>query len=213
MRTTSRYLVALTAALGLLPVALDGTIVNVAIVPIANALQSTVDAIQWIFLGYLLANAAIVPLGGYLGNRFGVKRLFLAGLALFTFSSMLCGVAPSEPWLVAFRAVQGLGGGLLLPLGMAIALQPFAREERARATALIGVPVLLAPVAGPIVGGLLIDNLNWQSIFFVNVPIGLAVLALGWWVLPDDREAQATDEPHGAVDALGLLLSMSGVAV
>ena len=103
MRPTSRYLVALVAALGLVPVALDGTIVNVAIVPISDALHSTVDTIQWIFLGYLLANAAVVPLSGYLGNRFGVTRLFLAGLALFTASSLLCGLAPSEAWLVGFK--------------------------------------------------------------------------------------------------------------
>lgn len=213
MRTNSRYLIALTAALGLMPVALDATIVNVAIVPISQALHTSIDSVQWIFIGYLLANAAVVPLSGYLGNRLGVKRLFLIGIALFTFFSLLCALAPSERWLVAFRVLQGIGGGVLLPLGMAIALQPFAKEERARATAVVGVPVLLAPVVGPIIGGLIIDSLNWQTIFFVNVPIGLAVMALAWRVLPADTSAQRDVDAPDASDYPGLLLSMAGVTL
>ncbi|MGI8689313.1 MAG: DHA2 family efflux MFS transporter permease subunit [Thermomicrobiales bacterium] len=213
MRTPSRYAIALVAACGLFPVALDATIVNVAIIPISNALHATVDTIQWIFLGYLLANAAVVPLSGYLGNRFGTKRLFLVGLALFTLCSLLCALAPSEPWLVACRVLQGIGGGLLLPLGMAIALQPFAKEERARATAVVGVPLLLAPVVGPIIGGLMIDSLGWQSIFFVNVPIGLLVLLLAWRVLPADVSAQQSPDVHTSADYPGLLLSMAGITL
>lgn len=213
MRVTSRYAIALVAACGIFPVALDATIVNVAIAPISNALHTSIDSIQWIFIGYLLANAAVVPLSGYLGNRFGVKRLFLAGLALFTLCSLLCGLAPSEEWLVACRILQGIGGGLLLPLGMAIAMQPFAKEERARATALIGVPVLLAPVVGPIIGGLMIDRWNWQSIFFVNVPIGFLVLLLAWRVLPADAAVQQNLDVRTTADYPGLLLSMAGVAL
>ncbi|HET8628694.1 MAG TPA: DHA2 family efflux MFS transporter permease subunit [Thermomicrobiales bacterium] len=211
MRNTTRYAIALVAALGLFPVALDATIVNVAIVPIAQALHASLDTIQWIFLGFLLANAAVFPLSGYLGTRLGTKRLFLIGLALFTFCSLLCGLAPTERWLVALRVLQGAGGGLLLPLGMAIALQPFAKEERAKATAVVGVPLLLAPVIGPIVGGAIIDGLNWQAIFFVNVPVGLVALLLAWWVLPADAPA-APQTPAG-FDYLGLGLAMAGSAV
>lgn len=213
MRRTSRYAIALIAACGLFPVVLDATIVNVAIVPISNALHATIDTIQWIFLGYLLANAAVVPLSGYLGNRFGVKRLFLMGLALFSLCSLLCGLAPSEQWLVAIRVLQGIGGGLLLPLGMAIAMQPFATEERARATAIVGVPLLLAPVVGPIIGGLLIDRLSWQSIFFVNVPIGLLVLFLAWRVLPADVSTQRNLDARTTADYPGLFLSMAGITL
>lgn len=213
MRISRRYAVALVAAMGLFPVALDSTIVNVAVVPISQALHTSIDAIQWIFIGYLLSNAAVTPMGGYLGNRFGTKRLFLLGMAGFTGFSLLCGLAPSETWLVALRVAQGIGGGLLLPLGMAIALQPFAEAERARATATVGVPVLLAPVVGPIIGGLMIDGLGWQSIFFVNVPIGLLVLVLAWRVLPDDAGAEGARDRIGGFDYPGLVLSMAGVAL
>jgi EmrB/QacA subfamily drug resistance transporter len=209
MRASTKYLIALTASLGMFPMALDATIVNVAIVPISKALATSVDTVQWIFLGYLLSSAAVISLSGYLGNRFGTKRLFVLGLALFTFFSFLCGVAPSEGWLVGFRVLQGLGGGMLIPLGMAIALQPFSREERAKATAVVGIPVLLAPVLGPIVGGLLVDNLSWHAIFFVNVPIGLLAIALAALVIPADQIA-AADGPR-RFDYVGLVLSTLGV--
>lgn len=213
MRISTRYAIALVAALGLFPVALDSTIVNVAVVPISRALHTDINTTQWIFIGYLLSNAAVLPLSGYLGSRFGVKRLFQFGLALFTLCSLLCGLAPSEQWLIALRVLQGVGGGLLLPLGMAIALQPFGKDERARAMAVVGIPVLLAPVVGPIIGGLLIESLNWQSIFFVNVPIGLVVLALAWRVLPADAVVPDLPRMRGNLDYPGLVLAMAGVSL
>src|SRR4051812_41540678 len=121
MNTQNRYIIALTAALGLLPVVLDTTIVNIALVPIVNALKSDFNTVQWIITGYFLANAATIAVAGYLGNRFGSKRLFLLGLALFTMSSLLCALAGSETLLIAFRLLQGLGGGLMIPLGQAMA--------------------------------------------------------------------------------------------
>lgn len=219
MRNPSKYAIALIAALGLFPVVLDTTIVNVAIVPISKALATDVNTVQWIFIGYLLANAAVVSLSGYLGNRWGVKRLFILGIALFTLCSTLCGVAPNLGWLIGFRILQGIGGGMLMPLGMAIALQPFAKEDRAKASALIGVPLLMAPVIGPIAGGLIIDNLSWQSIFFVNIPIGLIAVALAWLILPADslqaadatRSIQRQREGQGRFDYLGLILCTLGV--
>jgi EmrB/QacA subfamily drug resistance transporter len=209
MRHPNRYLIALVAALGLFPIALDSTIVNVAIVPISKALGSDVDTTQWIFIGYLLANAAVVTMSGYLGNRFGTKRLFLLGIVIFTAISFLCGLAPNEGWLIALRVLQGLGGGLLLPLGMAIAMQPFSATERARAMAVVGIPLLLAPVLGPIVGGLIVDNLNWQAIFFVNVPVGVLASALVITILPADEVAAPDSKTR--FDALGLILAMTGV--
>jgi EmrB/QacA subfamily drug resistance transporter len=211
MQTRSKYLIALAAALGLFPIVLDTTIVNVAIVPIERSLHTSVDVVQWIILGYLLANAAMTPPSGYLGIRFGVKRLFLVGICLFTGFSFLCGIAPSQEWLVAFRILQGLGGGLLLPLGMALALDPFGPDERAKAMAVIGIPILLAPVLGPIIGGLVIQNWGWQAIFFINVPIGATALLVNWLVLPNriagDKKGKAP------FDFLGLVLATSGVAL
>lgn len=213
MRISPRYAIALVAALAFFPVGLDTTIVNVAVVPISKALHTDINAVQWIVIGYLLSSAAVLPLSGYLGNRFGTRRLFLLGLALFTLFSLLCGLAPTESWLVASRVLQGIGGGLLMPLAMAVALQPFAREERARAMALVALPTLLAPVVGPIIGGLIIDSLNWQSIFFVNVPIGFLGVALAWRVLPADTSAPEATEAPTTIDVPGLLLSMAGVTL
>ena len=211
MQTRSKYLIALAAAFGLFPVVLDTTIVNVAIVPIERSLHTSVDMVQWIILGFLLANAAMTPPSGYLGIRFGVKRLFLLGICLFTGCSFLCGIAPTEEWLVACRILQGLGGGLLLPLGMALALDPFGPEERAKAMAVIGIPILLAPVLGPIIGGVVIQTWGWQAIFFINVPIGAAALVTNWLVLP--RTAATHQTSTTPFDSLGLVLAMSGVAL
>ena len=209
MKNSTKYAIALTAALGIFPVALDSTIVNVALVPISKALKTDFNTIQWIFIGYLLANAAVVSLSGYLGNRFGTKRMFLSGLALFTLASVLCSIAPNEGWLIGLRVVQGLGGGMLIPLGMATAMNPFTEKERAKATALIGVPLMLAPVFGPIIGGFLVDNLAWQAIFYVNLPVGLLALWLGWKVLPKDEIAK--DKNQSNFDYLGMILSTLGV--
>ena len=211
MHPKSKYLISLAAALGLFPVVLDSTIVNVAIVPIERSLHTSVDVVQWIILGYLLANAAVTPPSGYLGIRFGVKRLFLLGIALFTGFSFLCGIAPSQDWLVVFRVLQGMGGGLLLPLGMALALEPFGPDERAKAMAVVGVPILLAPVLGAIVGGVVIETWGWQAIFFINVPIGAAAILVNWLVLP--RKTKADEAGKSTFDILGLVLAMSGVAI
>jgi EmrB/QacA subfamily drug resistance transporter len=208
MEKKNKNAIALTAALGMFPVALDSTIVNVALVPISKALNTDFNTIQWIFIGYLLANAAVVSLSGYFANRFGSKRLFLIGLALFTLTSTLCTLAPNETWLIALRVLQGIGGGVLIPIGMAIAINPFSQEERVKATALVGVPLMLAPVLGPIIGGLMIDGLGWQSIFYVNLPVGLLALVLAWLVLPKDEIEKVSRRNF---DYLGLVLTTGGI--
>ncbi len=204
----NRYLIALVAALGLIPIALDGTIVVVALTPIRLALHTDVNTAQWIFTGYLLANAALVAIGGYLANRFGRKRLFIFGITAFTVASVLCGLSPSIGWLIAFRVVQGIGGGILLPIGPALAFDAFAQEERARASALVAVPVLLAPIFGPIVGGYLNDRFDWHSIFFINLPVGVIAVLAALVVLPRDKPGEGR---RIRLDAIGLALSTIGI--
>ena len=170
MEKQPKNAIALTAALSLLPVAVDTTIVNVGLIPVGKALDTDFNTVQWISVGYLLANAAVIAISGYLGTRVGVKRLFSMSIVCFGLFSLLCGIAPSISWLIAFRVLQGLGGGALIPLGIAIALEPFEKEERVKAMALVGLPVLLGPVIAPVLGGLIIDNISWEFIFFVNVP-------------------------------------------
>jgi len=204
---TNRYLIALVAALGLIPIAIDSTIVVVALTPIRADLHADVNTAQWIITGYLLANAATVAVGGYLANRFGRKRLFILGIAFFTVGSALCAISPSIGWLIAFRVVQGVGGGVLLPIGPALAFDAFPQEERARASAAVAIPLLLAPVFGPIAGGYLNDQFGWHSVFLVNLPVGVIAIAAAALVLPRD-EAGAR---RARFDVVGLALSTIGI--
>jgi EmrB/QacA subfamily drug resistance transporter len=207
--TRSKYAIALTAALGLIMAVLDATIVNVALVPMANAFKTDLSTIQWVVTGYFLAQAAVIPISGYFSTRFGIKRLFIICLSLFTLGSVLCGLSQSETMLIAFRVVQGLGGGALFPLAQALAFGAFPPRERAAASAIVAIPVLLAPAFGPTLGGWLTDTFGWQSIFFVNLPIGVLAVALAVGVLPADR-LQARSEQSG-FDYPGLALITTGV--
>ncbi len=203
----NRYLIALVAALGLIPIVLDTTIVTVALTSIRTDLHTDVNTVQWIVTGFFLANAAVVAVGGYLANRFGRKRMFILGLTIFTIGSVLCGLSPSIGWLIAFRVLQGMGGGILLPIGPALAFDSFAQEERARASAVVAVPVLLAPVFGPILGGWLNDAFVWHSLFFVNLPVGIIAVAAAFFVLPNDKPGGA----NVGFDYTGLALSTLGI--
>ncbi len=204
----NRYLIALVTALGLIPVVLDTTIVTVALSTIRNELHTDVNTVQWIVTAFFLASAAVVAVGGYLANRFGRKRIFILGVMVFTIGSFLCAISPGIGWLVAFRVLQGIGGGILLPIGPALAFDAFPQQERARASAVVGVPVLLAPVFGPIVGGYLNDTFGWHSIFFVNLPVGIIAVAAALLVLPLDKPGKARRAPF---DSIGLALSIIGV--
>lgn len=208
MRKSNRYLIALVVALGMIPIVLDSTIVNVSLTSIRTSLNTDVDTVQWIFTGYLLANAAFVAAGGYLANRFGRKRIFILGIALFTVGSLLCALAPSISLLITFRVLQGIGGGILLPIGPAVAFDAFPKEERARASAVVAVPILLAPVFGPILGGYLNDAFGWHSIFLVNLPVGVLAIACALLALPGDEEETARKVRF---DAIGLTLSILGI--
>src|SRR6185437_7471899 len=196
----NRYLIALVAALGLIPVVLDTTIVTVAITPIRNELNTDINTIQWIVTGFFLANAAVVTVGGYLASRFGRKRIFITGLSIFTIGSLLCALSPSIGWLIAFRVLQGIGGGMLLPIGAALAFDQFPQEQRARASAVIAIPLLFAPVFGPILGGYLTDTFDWHSIFIVNLPVGVIAVLLALAVLPRETGAERRS---GQFDYLG----------
>jgi EmrB/QacA subfamily drug resistance transporter len=208
---SNRYLIALVAALGLIPVVLDTTIVTVALTPIRDELHTDINSAQWIVTGFFLANAAVVTVGGYLANRFGRQRVFITGLTVFTIGSLLCALSPTIGWLIAFRVLQGIGGGMLLPIGAALAFDQFPQEQRARASAVIAIPILFAPVFGPILGGYLTDTFDWHSIFIVNLPIGVIAVLLALLVLPRDT---AADRSSRRFDYVGLALTtLSIVAI
>jgi len=207
MKAFAPVAVAWTAALGLFMGVLDNTIVNVALARIASDLHVSVGAAQWVITIYFLAQAAVIPVAGYLGDRFGARRVFLSFLGLFTAASVLCGISPSLGMLLAARTLQGLGGGALFPLGMAIALRAFPQGERDTASAILGFSALVAPVVGPTIGGFLTDRLGWSSIFLVNLPVGVVALALGQRVFPRDEAASGA---RGSFDVVGLVLSAAG---
>lgn len=210
MKSPSRYAIALTAALGLFMAVLDTTIVNVGLVPIAKAFNTDINTVQWVITGYLLAQAALIPVSGYLSNRFGQRRVFVISLTFFTIGSLLCGLAPNEEWLIAFRVVQGIGGGAIFPVGQAIAFGAFPPEKRAAATPIVGIPILMAPAFGPTIGGIILDNWGWQYMFYINIPVGIVALALAFWIIPADLPVKSAKTAR-RFDYVGLVLSMLGI--
>lgn len=210
MKIPRQYAIALTAAFGLFMAVLDNTIVNVALTPMARDLNTNLNAIQWVVTGYFLAQAAVIPPAGYFSNRFGIKRMYMICLVFFTVGSLLCGLATSVEMLIFFRVLQGIGGGALFPLAQAIAFGAFPPEKRAASGAVIGIPVIFAPIFGPTVGGLLTDTLGWEYIFFINVPVGLVVLFFAWRIIPADTFENVRKVKF---DMFGLVLSIVGVVL
>ena len=184
---------------------LDVTIVNVALRTIGE--EFATESIDWVVLGYTLSLAVWIPASGWFGDRFGTKRVLLTALALFVLGSTLCGFAQSIGQLIAFRIVQGIGGGMLTPVGVAMMFRAFPPIERARAATYVMIPTLVAPALGPVLGGLLTDTVGWRWIFFVNVPFGIVALAFGLRVLREHTEPTA-----GGFDVPGFVLSGFGLA-
>ncbi|HEX8105748.1 MAG TPA: DHA2 family efflux MFS transporter permease subunit [Solirubrobacteraceae bacterium] len=202
-------LVASVVVLGTIMSILDVTVVNVAISTLAREFDSELTTIQWVATGYTLALATVIPLTGWAADRFGTKRLYMLSIALFVGGSVLSGFAWSAGSLIAFRVLQGLGGGMIMPAGMTILTRAAGPTRIGRVMAVIGVPMLLGPVFGPIIGGWMVDHLSWRWIFFINLPIGIAALFMAARILPRDVPA-----PHLRLDVLGLaLLSPSLAAI
>jgi EmrB/QacA subfamily drug resistance transporter len=192
---------------GVLAVVLDTTIVSVALRTLAADLDAPIATIQWVTTGYLLALGIAVPVTGWLLDRFGGKRVWLAALALFLLGSVAASLAPSAPALIAARVVQGLGGGLMLPVLQTLLVRAANGRGLGRATAVIALPALLGPVLGPMLGGLILDHASWRWIFWVNVPFCLAGLLLAWRFMAAD-----SGERSRRLDLTGLLLLSPGVA-
>jgi EmrB/QacA subfamily drug resistance transporter len=187
---------------------LDTTIVNVALATLGRDLHSSVSQIQWVVTGYMLALAAVIPVTGWAARRFGGKRVYLVSLVLFTAGSALCGLATSTPELILFRVLQGAGGGMLLPIGQMMMADAAGPKRMGRVMSILAVPMMLAPILGPTVGGLIIQNASWRWIFYVNVPIGIAAVVAALRILPSIKPG-----PAGQLDLRGLLLMSSGAAL
>jgi EmrB/QacA subfamily drug resistance transporter len=201
-----KWLVAIVFICGLFMDLLDTTIVNVALPRLGDIFDANTTTLEWVVTGYLLSLAVWIPASGWLGDRFGTKRVFLFALAAFTIGSALCGASTSIGMLIGFRVLQGIGGGMLTPVGTAMLFRAFPPEERAQASAVLVIPIAIAPAVGPILGGLLVDRLSWRWIFYVNVPVGIAAFIFAFIFLQEGRE-----EHPGRFDIFGFVLSAAGL--
>jgi EmrB/QacA subfamily drug resistance transporter len=194
--------------LGAIMSILDATIVNVALDALSRDLSSPLSTIQWVTTGYLLSLAIVIPLAGWFSERFGSRRVWLTSVALFGAGSALCGLATSAGMLIAFRVLQGLGGGMIMPVSMSVLAQTAGPQRMGRVMSVVGVPMLLGPILGPVIGGLIVSSASWRWIFYVNVPIVVAALVLGRRLLPRGLgRAEA-----GRLDWLGVALLCPGMA-
>ncbi len=204
----SVLLVAGVVVLGAIMSILDITVVSVAIPTWMEDFKASPADVAWTMTGYTLALATVIPLTGWAADRFGTKRLYLLAVALFTAGSVLCATAGDLSQLIAFRVLQGLGGGMLMPLGMTMLTKAAGPERVGRVMAVMGVPMLLGPIFGPILGGVMIDHLSWHWIFLINLPIGIGAIIYAAIVLPKDHV-----EPSETFDFLGMLLISPGLAL
>ena len=201
-------LLALVVVLGTIMTVLDLTIVNVAIPTLGRDLGTSVATIQWVLTGYMLAFASVIPISGWASERFGAKRVWLASLGVFLLGSVLAGSAWSIGSLIGFRVLQGLGAGMILPVGQTILAQKAGPQRMGRVMSVIGVPMLLAPVFGPVLGGAIIGTASWRWIFFLNLPVGAAAVFAAMRLLPDTRPQRGQQ-----LDLRGLLLLSPGIAI
>ncbi|MET0862959.1 MAG: DHA2 family efflux MFS transporter permease subunit [Nakamurella sp.] len=194
--------------LGAIMSILDTTVVSVALPTFQTVFDATYSTVAWTMTGYTLALATVIPLTGWAADRFGTKRLYMLALVLFILGSVACGLAWNIGSLITFRVLQGLGGGMLMPLGMTMMTRAAGPARIGRVMAVLGVPMLLGPIGGPILGGWLIEVASWHWIFFINLPIGIIAFIAAWRVLAKDSPT-----PSEKFDFLGMLLLSPGLAL
>jgi EmrB/QacA subfamily drug resistance transporter len=180
--------------------------VNVALATLSRELHATISEIQWVVTGYMLSLAAVIPITGWAAKRFGAKRVYILSLALFTAGSALCGLATDTTQLIIFRVLQGVGGGMILPLGQLMLAEAAGPKRMGRVMSVVAIPMMLAPILGPTLGGLIVQNMSWRWIFYVNVPIGVIGVIAALRVLPKVKPG-----PVERLDAKGLALMATGL--
>ena len=206
------WLIALTVMLATFMEVLDTSVANVALKHIAGNLAATVDESTWVLTSYLVANAIVLPLSGFFSTLFGRKRFYMVCVAIFTLSSMLCGMAPTLGMLILFRILQGVGGGALQPVAQAILVESFPLKKRGMAMAVYGMGVVAAPIIGPTLGGWITDNFSWRWIFLINIPVGILSLVLTSMIIFDPPYLKRKTLRDGlSIDYIGLGLLTAGL--
>ena len=186
-RNVNPWIIAVAVMLGTFMEVLDTTVVNVSLPHIAGDLSASVDEATWVLTSYLVSNAIILPMTGWLSNQFGRKRILMTSIAGFTLASVACGMAPSLPFLSLFRVIQGATGGGLQPLSQAIMLEAFPPEQRGKAMAFWGLGIVVAPMLGPVMGGWITENYSWRWVFYINLPIGIIALIMSQLFIFDPK--------------------------
>lgn len=186
---------------GMIMVILDNTVVNVAIPTLVKDFHSSLSVVQWTVTGYTLSLSAVIPLSGWLSDKLGAKRLFVLSIALFTLGSVLCSTADSAGLLITYRVIQGLGGGMVMPVGLAFVYRLAPPDKVGSLMGMLGIPMLLAPAAGPILSGWFVEYSTWHWIFLINLPIGIVGVIFGILWLPNIARKLAT-----ALDVVGMIL-------
>ena len=201
-----KWQVVASVIFGTFMVIMDATVVNVALPTLRTVFAGSggadIGQVQWVISGFVLAIGIVTPMAGLLADRFGIKKVYLLSLFGFAAASALCGFAPNLFFLIVFRIVQGLAGGSALPLGTALLFSAFPPQERGLAFGVFGIPLVVAPAVGPVLGGALVEYANWRLIFFINVPIGLLGVGIGWWLLRESKQ-----EGRVAIDYVGAVLA------
>jgi EmrB/QacA subfamily drug resistance transporter len=200
--------IAIVVILGAIMSVLDTTIVNVALHDLSGDLHASLASVQWVITGYLLSLAAVIPVTGWAVRRYSARRLYLIALVVFTVGSALCALATSSGELIAFRILQGIGGGMITPIGQMTLVKAAGPRNLPKVMSFIGVPIVLAPVFGPTLGGLLLQTAGWQWIFLINAPVGVIAFVMAWRLLPHDTAGTAE---AGRLDVVGLALAALGV--
>jgi EmrB/QacA subfamily drug resistance transporter len=192
----------LAVATGMFLIILDSTIMNVAVPKLVDTFQSNLGTIQWVITAYTLALSAVIPLAGWFSDRFTPKRMFLTSIVLFVLASLLCALAQTPEQLIIFRIIQALGGGMVAPIGIATVFKVSPPDKRGSVMGILGIPMLLAPILGPILSGWLIEFINWHWIFLINLPVGIIAFLMAWRYLPASKPSKEMK-----LDVLGAILA------